>query len=372
MTDTDPDPQTLPAPHDDLPGIPERTVPRWIIVLGVVAVVIVSGYVVLTTVRVNYFVQSPGTAIALEDRISVDGTPEFPSEGEVYFTTVRVSRDRATLLDVVGEWLDPASVLIEDERLLQGRSPEQNREFNRELMDSSQELAKRVALQYLGLDVVTSNGALVTQVQPDAPADGALEPGDVIVSAGGAPVDEASMLVEAIGDRVPGDELDLEVLRLDNGEVEPVTVNLAEREGGAFLGVGISDSFELTDLPFDVEIDTAQVGGPSAGLALTLSIIDLLTEGELTGGLRVATTGTIDIDGTVGPIGGIQQKAHAVRRAGIDVFIVPAADAPIAMDVLGDSAEVIGVQTLDEAIDALGRLGGQTEALALPPESAPA
>jgi PDZ domain-containing protein len=128
----------------------------------------------------------------------------------------------------------------------------------------------------------------------------------------------------------------------------------------------------LTDLPFDVEIDTAQVGGPSAGLALTLSIIDKLTEGELTGGLRVATTGTIDIDGTVGPIGGIQQKAHAVRRAGIDVFIVPEDDAETAREVLGDSAEVIGVRTLDEAIDALGRLGGQTEALALPPESAPA
>jgi PDZ domain-containing protein len=343
-----------------------------VIVLGVVAVVLVAGYLVLTTVRVNYFVQSPGTAIALEDRIEVDGTPEFPSAGEVYFTTVRVSSDRATLLDVVGEWLDPASVLIEDERLLQGRSPEQNREFNQELMSNSQELAKRVALEYLGLDVVTSNGALVTQVQPDAPADGVLEPGDVIVSAGGAAVDEAAALVEAIGGRVPGDELDLEVRRLETDEVEPVTVTLADREGGAFLGVGISDSFELTDLPFELEIDTAQVGGPSAGLALTLSIIDKLTEGELTGGLRVATTGTIDIDGAVGPIGGVQQKAHAVRRAGIDVFIVPEDDAATAREVLGDSAEVIGVRTLDEAIDALGRLGGQTEALALPSETAPA
>lgn len=366
MTDTDPDSQTLPAPDDDLPGIPEGSVPRWVIVGGVVAVLIISGYLVLTTVRVNYFVQSPGTAVALEDRIEVSGTPEFPSDGEVYFTTVRVSRDRATLLDVVGEWLDPASVLIEDDRLLQGRSPDQNREFNQELMEGSQELAKRVALEYLGLDVVTSNGALVTQVQEGAPADGALEPGDVIVSAGGAPVADASTLVETIGGRVPGDELDLEVRRLESEEVEPLTVTLGDREGGAFLGVGISDSFELTDLPFEVEIDTAQIGGPSAGLALTLSIIDVLTEGELTGGQSVATTGTIDIDGTVGPIGGVQQKAHAVRRAGIDVFIVPEDDAATAREVLGDSAEVIGVRTLDEAIEALGRLGGQTEGLALP------
>jgi PDZ domain-containing protein len=342
------------------------------IVFGVVAVLLVSGYLILTTVRVNYFVQSPGTAIALEDRIQVDGTPEFPSDGEVFFTTVRVSRDRATLLDVVGEWLDPASVLIEDDRLLQGRSPQENREFNQELMDNSQELAKRVALEYLGLDVVTSNGALVTQVQEGAPADGVIEPGDVVVSAAGAPIADASTLVEAIGGRVPGDQLDLEVRRLETAEVEPVTVTLAERDGGPFLGVGISDSFELTDLPFEVEVDTAQVGGPSAGLALTLSIIDVLTEGELTGGQRVATTGTIDIDGTVGPIGGVEQKAHAVRRAGIDVFIVPEADAEAARDVLGDSAEVIGVQTLDDAIAALGRLGGQTETLALPPETAPA
>jgi PDZ domain-containing protein len=108
-------------------------------------------------------------------------------------------------------------------------------------------------------------------------------------------------------------------------------------------------------------------------LALTLSVIEVITEGELTGGLQVATTGTIELDGAVGPIGGIAQKAHAVRRSGVDVFIVPASQADEILSIADDAYTVIGVETLDDAIEALGRLGGDTEQLALSgPELQPA
>ena len=117
----------------------------------------------------------------------------------------------------------------------------------------------------------------------------------------------------------------------------------------------------------EIEVDTDRVGGPSAGLALTLSIIDVLTEGELTGGLQVATTGTIGVDGSVGPIGGIEQKAHAVLRAGMDVFLVPVGGEAVVRGVVGDDVAVFEVATLEEAIDALGSLGGETDDLALPP-----
>lgn len=407
-SDTDDSDTTLPAAPattEPRPGFP-----RWGVAFVAGLVLLVAGYLVLTTVHVGYFVQSPGSTVAIESRLQVDGAPSYPSDGEVHFTTVRLSSERATLLDVLGDWLDPASVLVEDERILQGRTTDQNRAFNQELMQDSQERAKRVALEYLGLDVIRADGALVSQVQPDTPADGVLGRGDVIVAVGGTEVMSSGELVDAIGRLEPGDELDLDVRRYEepadnaSGDTAPdatadagagdgagtdaddqdedaepptevVSVTLAEHpdgDGSAFLGVAIVDDFELTPLPFDIDIDTRRVGGPSAGLALTLSIIDILTEGELTGGLQVATTGTIGVDGTVGPIGGIEQKAHAVRRAGIDVFLVPTADAEGAQKVLGDSVTVVGVDDLADAIEALGNLGGDVESLALPADFQPA
>jgi len=119
----------------------------------------------------------------------------------------------------------------------------------------------------------------------------------------------------------------------------------------------------------DVSIDTGDVGGPSAGLAFTLAIIDDLTPGDLTGGAKVAVTGTISGDGTVGPVGGTGQKAAAVRAKGYDVFLVPSADYEAARQHAGD-VDVIAVDTLDDALAALAALGGNVDDL--PPAAAPA
>jgi Lon-like protease len=361
----------VPVEVGDPPRAPRRRARRWWMALVALVGLIMAGYLVLATVHIPYFTQSPGAAIPLEGRVSVDGAPSFPSDGELLFTTVRVGRDRATLLEALGAWLDPAAVLVDEDLLLGDRTPDENRVFNQELMTDSQELAKRVALEYLGLDVIVSDGALITHVQQDSPADGVVEGGDVVVGVDDSPVADTDALVDAIQSRRPGDEIDLRIRRLDSGEEDEISVVLADRDGEAFMGVGISDSFEMTDLPFDIEVDTDQVGGPSAGLALTLAIIDVLTEGDLTGGLEVATTGTIGVDGSIGPIGGVEQKAHAVRRAGSDVFLVPRGSEDMAQEIVGDDIAVFGVSDLDDALRALGSMGGDTEHLALPPSVAP-
>jgi len=372
MSDTFDEDEKVPVPGEPGEGGPRRRLTRWG-VIGVVAVaVVMAGYVVLATVQIPYFTQSPGAAIALDGRIQVEGAPSFESEGEMHFTTVSVGRQRATLLEAIGAWLDPAAELVDEELLLGDRTPEENRVLNQELMTDSQELAKRVALEYLGLDVMIPEGALVTQVQPESPADSVLEPGDVVVAAGGDEVLTADDLVDAIQGRSPGDGIDLQVQREGADGTSEVSVELAEREGEAFLGVAISDAIELTDLPFEIEVDTDRVGGPSAGLALTLSIIDILTEGDLSGGLRVATTGTIGADGEIGPIGGIDQKAHTVRRAGLEVFLVPAGDEEGVQEIVGDDIFVFGVANLEEALEALGSIGGETDHLALPESVRPA
>jgi PDZ domain-containing protein len=118
----------------------------------------------------------------------------------------------------------------------------------------------------------------------------------------------------------------------------------------------------VVELPFELDIDTGSIGGPSAGLAFTLTLIDELTPGELTGGGRVAVTGTIELDGSVGAIGGLRQKASAVAQTGVDVFIVPAAqseeDIAAAQEAGGPDLRIIPVATLEDAIMVLEELGG--------------
>jgi PDZ domain-containing protein len=125
------------------------------------------------------------------------------------------------------------------------------------------------------------------------------------------------------------------------------------------------------DFPFDVVIDTGDVGGPSAGLAFTLAIIDDLTPGDLTGGAKVAVTGTIAGDGSVGPVGGTGQKAAAVRAGDYDAFLVPSADYQAALGRAGD-VEVVAVDTLDEALAALADLGGNADDLPAAGDTDPA
>ena len=113
------------------------------------------------------------------------------------------------------------------------------------------------------------------------------------------------------------------------------------------------------ELPFEIDIDTGSIGGPSAGLAFTLTLIDELSAGDLTGGADVAVTGEIGLDGTVGAIGGLRQKVSAVRQAGVDHFLVPTAQGEEqiarAREIAGDDVEIIPVATLDEALAALER-----------------
>jgi PDZ domain-containing protein len=138
------------------------------------------------------------------------------------------------------------------------------------------------------------------------------------------------------------------------------------------MGVQVVNVVLDYNFPVDVEIDTGDVGGPSAGLAFTLAIIDDLTPGELTGGSDIAVTGTISGDGTVGPVGGTGQKAAAVRDAGIRLFLVPRDDYQAAVDHAGDDLDVVAVDTLDDALAALEERGGNVDELPPAGESAAA
>jgi PDZ domain-containing protein len=334
--------------------------------IGTLVLLVVAVALLLTFIRLPYFVFRPGSVQALSDRVTITRGERFDPVGEVYFTTVRQD-------STVNGWeylearLKGSLTLVGEDRVLGGRSRDENRSFNMRLMRVSKSTAVAVALRHLGIDPIKATGVGMAEVV--GPSTGLLTTDDVILSVDGVEVRVAMDLVHAIGGRAPGEVVSLEVEPVRGGMSRVVEVVLGEREDDptiGFLGVVPQTRWEdVDDLPVDVLVNTGRVGGNSAGLALTLSILDLVTPGELTGGLRVATTGTIDIDGNVGPIGGIVQKVAAAEEAGIDLLLVPVTELAEAREHAGDLA-VEGVSTLDDALAALARHGGESRDLVLP------
>lgn len=321
--------------------------------------------------KTEYVALVPGSARDTEPLIDVEGTETFPSDGELLFTTVRL-RTNPSLWEHLWISFDDDSELVPEELILGDRSADENREANLALMADSQDVATAVALEQLGYDTISSNGVLIFEIVEGASAVGVLDEGDVIRSIDGEPILAATELVEFLTDKVPGDEISIEVQPVGTNEREVRTVVLGPREDDpdrAFLGVGPIDQVEFLtpDIPFDVEIDSGAVGGPSAGLAFTLAILDELTPGELTGGAQIAVTGTINFDGSVGSVGGVEQKAAAVRELGIEYFIVPLAlgEERIAevRERGGDEVEIVPVANIEEALAFLETVGGDIQAL---------
>lgn len=327
----------------------------------VLAIAAAIGVVGAALIRVPYYAQSPGSIRATEPLIDLGEVERDPDAGEVAFATVSLD-GRINLLQAFSGWLDDTIKIVPERDILGGQSPEENREANQVLMADSKQVAVNVALGWLGL--AAPAGAEVAARQAGSPAEAVLADGDVIVAVDGVPITTADELVARVREAKVGQTMTLRI----EGRADEVTITLgaSERDPNvALLGVNVRDAFVET-YEGEVRIDSGQVGGPSAGLAFTLGIIDLLSAGDLTGGEKVAATGTIDGAGRVGPIGGIEQKAVAARRAGITVFLVP--DSLPASELAGarelaDGVELVPVGSLQDALVALEARGGEEVAL---------
>ncbi|MGI8759042.1 MAG: YlbL family protein [Acidimicrobiales bacterium] len=311
-------------------------------------------------VHIPYYAVSPGSALEVSGLVEVPGGRSFPAEGGIYLTTVRLRQ--VTLLGAVRGWLDPTVEVIEQDLIVPPEVPSgELREFNLQQMDTSKRQAVGVAFEELGYDAIYGSGAEVVDVVTGSPADGVLAPGDVIVALGGGTVGTYHDVLGLLGERRPGERTDVVLDGVGTGEQRTAVIALGshpEGPGRAFLGATLRTRDFRFDFPFDVEISSDRIGGPSAGLAFTLQVLDVLTEGELTGGRRVAATGTMELDGSVGQVGGIVQKTAAVRRAGIELLLVPRAELADATRLAGDDLQVEGVDTLGDALRALTDHGG--------------
>ncbi len=307
-------------------------------------------------IRVPYVIISPGTATPLDDQVvRVDGAQTYDHAGELLFLTVRVNDEDPNLYRWLFAQLDGDTSVQPREALIGCSSYGASARLDRILMRDSQDVAKAVALRALGYDPIEEGTeAVVLDVLCDGPSEGRLETGDLIRAVDDSPVGDAGDVGRLVTARDPGDTV---VVTVRRDEVDTdVRVRLGEREGRALLGI-VTQTITRFTFPFEIRIDTRRVSGPSAGLSFALAIIDDLTPGELTGGARVAVTGSINPDGTVGLVGGIAQKAVAARAGGATLMLVPAGEAREARPH-ADGMRVVAVRTLDDALRELRRSGG--------------
>lgn len=350
-----------------MPPTPTRR-RRWPFVTSIVAILVLALVVTaMAIIRVPYVIISPGEATALDaDVVSISGAETYPHDGELLYLTVRVTNDDPNVWRWLFAQLDDDVAVERREEIIGCASYEDSGNLNEQLMRQSQDVAKEVALTRLGYEVPqVGTRVLIRDVECDGPSEGELRPGDQIVAVDGTPVTTAEEVAPLIQAHQPGDTVQFTVER--DGEPTDVPVRLGAREqsvpGGdgmtervAYAGI-LSQTIHEWDFPVDVTIDTARVSGPSAGLAFALAIIDELSPGDLTGGQKVAVTGSIEADGRVGPVGGVAQKAVAARRNGATLMLVPAGEGKEAREH-ADGMKIAVVRTLDDALRALEAAGG--------------
>lgn len=318
------------------------------LVAGLAAAAIAAAFV-----RLPYVIISPGNATPVGEVVTVKGARTYPHRGALLFLTVSVTTDRPNVYETLSGWLSPNVDVLDESDVLQGSSRDQERLIDVADMDLSQLLATKVALERLGYEVPLLPGAAVLAVEPDGPTGGLLKGHDVITAVDGRTVSGSAELGRSVRRHRPGSTVELTVER--GGRTRRVDVRTGRNaEGRAKIGVVVGPHFRF---PISIRINPGAVGGPSAGLAFTLAIIDQLTPGSLTGGHEVAITGQIAPNGEVVEIGGARQKAVAARRAGATLMIVPRGDLPDAREGAG-RMRVVGVSSLDGALSALESIGG--------------
>ncbi|MTD30344.1 SepM family pheromone-processing serine protease [Planomicrobium sp. YIM 101495] len=330
---------------------------KWTVLIGVTLIALF-----LSLYQMDSYITRPGSAYELAPFVSIEGSDK-DDEGTLSLMTVSMLTATPALY-VAASFMDGYEVLAPE----QVRSPDESEdEYNvrqLKLMSDSQVNAVQVAFERAGKEFeLIDNGVFVLNVLDGSAADGILNPGDRIIALDGEELHNQEAFVDYLASVGDGEAVDAQVER--EGRTISHTIELAplptepERSG---LGITfVEDKRIETDPP--VEIDSETIGGPSAGLMFTLEIMNQLLDEDLTKGYDVAGTGTMSGDGTVGRIGGIDQKVMAADRSGIDIFFAPddetnGADsnydvAKATAESIGTDMKIVPVKTIDDALDYL-------------------
>ena len=342
----------------------------------VVVLVVVIGLRVWT---VPVYALTPGDATPVAPLVSIKGLAVDPHHDTIMLTDVYLQSLNAW------QWLfmhfqSHVEFVNADQLVEPGVAQSELLAQGYLQMYDSKQAAQVAALRALGWTVAsTPTGAVVNGVISASPAQKAhLHVADRIVGVNATPVSTSCSLIRALHPLAPDSTVRLRVERArisSSGAISysaPRTMSLRTAAAPAnlgsahcglhgrdrsWLGIAVENSVHYA-LPGSISIKTTSIGGPSAGLAMTLTLIDQLSAGSLTGHHVVAATGTIDAQGHVGDVGGVAEKTVAVQRAGAQVFIVPSVEVATAKANAQPGLRIIGVHTLAQALGDLRRLGG--------------
>jgi len=394
-TDLDAEP---PALHDE--AHTRRRSRRWKI-LTIVGIVLAAAILVSSLVSVPYYAITPGSTQSVLPLIEGLGSRAHDHPGSIDLVDVEVTPLR--LIDWLYFKLDSNATIYSSEEI---QGPETNAQYDTEGvldMADAQQAASVVALTQLGYHVtVTPNGSLVYALDPGSPAEAALQVGDVIVAVGATKVDSPQALSAALFSYRIGQAVTLRFRPYPSGSPTSITFHTGvwrwqgtganqqltcvpaterspdpiaklyddqgvlylptkQHRGGATPCIGVIDAEPsyAVKLPFTVNLNNEGIVGPSAGLAFTLGLMQKLDPANLTGGLKVAATGTMSVTGAVGAIGGIEQKTIAVRASGASIFLVPPDNYAIAKRYAGSRLQVFAVSSISQALAVLEAHGGK-------------
>ncbi len=338
-------------------------------VIGIVLVILA----VLLVYPIDTYISQPGGAYNLAPLVEVTGGDQNDSGT---FSLMTISVAKATPFSyVVSKFSDKKKILPADKVRGDG---EDDKEYNirqKRMMSDSQFNAITVAFEKVGLPVdIQFKGIFVMMVLAGGAADGILEAGDRIIAIDGVNLEESGQFFTIIGGKKLGDEVSLSVERKEKIiDVNIVLKEIPKSEGRAGLGVQFEEDRDLSTDP-KVDFQTSNIGGPSAGLMFTLEIMNQLLDEDLTKGYKIAGTGEMLEDGTVGRIGGADFKVIAADREDVEIFFAPADDLPEEVkaanpglltnyeeavktaEKIGTKMKIVPVKTIDDALDYLESL----------------
>ena len=370
-------PFSVPLPPPTLAATsPDRAELRklwWALPLLTCAWLALVGVVVAASIQVRFWEVAPGSAEPVADRLgftkeALAQITRYPSENSVLFVTA-FGGQLSALETFVGS-VDPDVDVQSYEERFGTSTPGTQQQLGFQSMTTAKQIAEYVAFTRLGLDASFELGSVIVEevvcleVPVTLSACKQLQPGDTLTAFNGKSIPTLAELAPMMEGFEPGDIVTISVIPNMANEPEDRRVQLIEspdEPGRTIIGFIPADTRTVV-LPFEVTIDTDQIGGPSAGLAFTLALLDEMTPGDLFGGLKVAATGTMNEDETIGAIGALPQKAVAVKAAGANLFIVPKSQTPeelaAARAALGSSVKLAPVENLEEALALLESLGG--------------
>lgn len=353
---------------------------RWVLPVITLSWTIMFSILVMAAVRIQRWEVAPGEAMAVSSRIGFSPVEEgesvpkrFVSDDGIMFVTAYGGQ--LSILDSVLGWLDPYVQVNTYTEQFGERTPSSSRRLGYQAMFGAKQIAEFVAMKKLGLDATFTEGDIVIEelVCEGAPQQNSackvLEVGDTITAINGTKTPTLSSLLKVLPQFSIGDTVTITVVPYaapgsESQAPQKRTVEIMASPDEAdrpIIGFIPADT-RVVKLPFEVNISTPDIGGPSAGLAFTLALLDELTEGDLMGEGRVAATGTINEMGAVGAIGALVQKAVAVRDSGATVFLVPSGqskeEVAAAQKAAGSRVRIVQVASLDDALSALRRNGG--------------